>query len=218
MFIARSSTVLILFALILQRSYLHPATQGSLFLSSGSLDDTFDPSANLITGLHEDGNFYLDDSSGMNTGTSGSDDNLFADYGDTAVDSNELLLTAGSVLVFVDDDCLTPNGGLPKRDGASCPTGDASLQLTLPAFQESPLLSEPGDDSKNEDENPTKTNGYDMNRCSAHGIFSLLNRVIDVCCDGPRGPWRIDRQTRLIYDWIKGCRIGTSSFCCCNLF
>lgn len=222
MFIARSSIVLILLGLILQHSYVHSATQDSLFSSSGSLDDTIDPSGNLFTGVHEDGNLYLDDFSGVNTVTSGSDDDLFANFGDTSPDSDRLLLTADSGLVVAYDGCLTPNGKLRKRDGGSCPAEDASLQLTLPTFQESPLLSGPGDDPKGEDDDsqalPSKTAEYDMNRCSAHGILSLLNRVIDVCCDGPRGTWRIDRQTRLIYDWIKACHIGTSTFYYCNQY
>lgn len=57
---------------------------------------------------------------------------------------------------------------------------------------------------------PRKTDEYDMDKCSEHGAFPVLQRVVDVCCEGDYGPSYTDPFGRIIYRHIKNCELGMS--------
>lgn len=177
---------------------------------------------------------YLADNSAA---IGGSDDNLFTDSSlndsnDIALTTGDM---EGLELIG-DNGCPTSFNGKSrrrKRDGASCPNPGTVPLLTLPTL---PFLNdgmEPNGQDNNDDEqlpgqtpeekpkknklyggyydeNPApfepKTDNYDLNKCP--GLYYIIARLVDVCCDGGFGPFVIDKKVRLIYDWIDKCEMG----------
>lgn len=102
-----------------------------------------------------------------------------------------------SVLIGAED-CLTVNGQLRKRDGAICPA---------PRVVESSNLGIFGD-SDDEDLVPPTEEERKRDPLLCTEIWLFFGRIFDVCCDGPYGPFVIDPDVRLIYNYISNCYDG----------
>lgn len=178
----------------------------------------------LSPGLDRSSTSYADSSA------YGSDGDLFSD---PSLSSSDIALTVDPELI-ANIHCPTLNGKSRKRDGATCPA-PATNSLTLPTLPFTNNEPEPPDEEaqqeqqqqqqqqpgQSEKEKKLWEEFYDdmdfgplppkfddrMEKCQGVLIF---DRVIEVCCDGPFGPFVIDKRVRLIYKYIDLCNIGTS--------
>lgn len=133
---------------------------------------------------------------------------------------NGSVLTADSGVVDMNDYCPTINGGQSRKRNAECrpaKTPASNNMLTLPNLLPSETDEEKNDPEREENKNapsPRKGPGYDMDKCIKHGKIPILMRTWDVCCDGPRGPFSVDKYARLIYFHIENCELGVSCMHC----
>ena len=181
------SIILLLFIALLQyHSWASPVPDES--------SDLFDLDPESISKASLDPNGYLNS---MSSSLSESDLSLF----ETSGQPNDLIAFDDSGLgAGANDNCPINNGQSRKRDGKTCPaTG-------LIEFPSSGIFGDYDDEELDSVEPDPQ--GRNENICSE--IFFFFGRVLDVCCNGPFGPFVIDPDVRLIYSWISDCRLGMS--------
>lgn len=158
-----------------------------------------DEKQTLLTSLSNDSDFN-DLDSFNNLGNLDDDDaSLIAAAGDGVIDSNNL--------------CPNVNSGgdqSRKRNDQCEPSNAPSInELTLPNLIPSQNKPDPPKYEEGNDifgPRPSKTDTHDYEKCG--GFLHILQRTMDVCCDGPRGPFTVDPFGRLIYRNIGGCEPG----------
>ena len=154
--------------------------------------DILDPISETLSDASVDPNLYLDS---LSSSSSGSDLNLFEPLEQTADPGWPEDL---GVVTVADNYCPVVNGQSRKRDGTTCPAPGA---VTLPTLG---IFGDPNDeDIITQSEEDKKKN---PNICSE--IMFFFGRIFDVCCNGPFGPYVIDTDVRLIYNYISDCRLG----------
>ena len=180
--------IALLFIMLLQhRSWANPA------LDEPSEIFNLDPETVSQESL--DPNAYLNF---VGSSQPGSDLSLF----ENSAQSNNLIASDGSDLVAgADDNCPANNGQSRKRNSMTCPATGSTGSSSFGIFDD---YNEEELDSLGEDGSDPR----DVNICSE--IFFFFGRIFDVCCNGPYGPFVIDKDVRLIYSWISDCRLGMS--------
>lgn len=186
------SFVLMLFVLLLlQLSWASPVPDDS---SVSSLD-SLDPFTESKTEASLDSNLLRES---LNPLESGSDIELFELSGQI----DGLVASADSELILVADEyCPITNGRSRKRNDVTCPA------VGVPSGSE--IIGDYNDDDLDMErkKNPNELPGREPNICSE--IMFYFGRIFDVCCNGPFGPFLLDPDARMIYNWISDCQLGT---------
>lgn len=199
---------IILCILLLQGSFVNSVAQ----ISGLNSRDTFDSSTDFSE-VSLDPILFLDDS--MQSGLSlasppisiASADPLGIEFENepgtgldvTSLNSNDLVMAANIEPIDTMGYCSSQSRKR-KRNVASCPIQQVPTSLGLYGDDDSELPLDAEIPSATENKFP---------ECEER-IFGL-GRIFDVCCKGPLGPYGIDGRARLIYNWIRDCRLGMPS-------
>ena len=207
--------VLVLLASLLPHSCTSPTSEDLFSNDLDTLDYEIAFFPNSLTQDSADSNIFSDES--LNSNLNLPSPSVDFAQADLNLDNepgglDDSVLAADPNIVSSENYCSSIFGQSRKRD-QQCTSPDAPINtLTLPN-----LLPSENDEKKDTESEegpfttmPRKTDEYDMDKCKGHGLLPVLQRVIDVCCDGEYGPYFVDQWGRLIYSHIKNCELGTS--------